>query len=295
MLLPGLFPLFSEAVPSQPHQSKYYEGQKWGWYWYQDPKGEQPQKTEETGKEAPVRQALPRLLEAYTYEQLWHMHPEEFRKLMTGYLERAVANPTPETVFDYMVLQDVARRKALAFTSVFTYLVQKYPELAGNLATYPIALPGIEARMKMTAAEVEAFIKKAVQDYGVVAFLSRDSSFSEVQLGILQYLEHNYGWPVKAVWVDTPEGEVAVRKFGVKVVPSVILVSRSTGQWLPVSVGITDLTTLKERMYRAARVLEGEEDPRQFILWTFEKGTAADPTTIPQLDRVLQEVYRNKP
>lgn len=271
----------------------FYERCKEGWYWFKEEKKAEQAREPAGQKEQQVQTAgvPPRLLEAYTYEQLWGMHPEELRKLLTAYLEKAVQDPSEANVVDYVVLQDLARRKALAFAGSFAYVVQKYPELSANLATYSHVVPAIKTRLEMTQAEVSVHLASVRDSYGLIVVSSRSCAYCDVQRSIMQHFTAQYGWPVKEVFIEDPEGERAARAFGVTVTPTVILVSRAAGRWMPVAVGVVSASALAERLYRAVRILEGRDRPEQYLLWDFEKGTPADPLAFPDLERIVREAY----
>ena len=71
------------------------------------------------------------------------MHPDDFQALLTDFQKKAVWRPTPENVEEYYYVQDIARRKALAFTNVAEYVMQKDPELSLS-KDYPTVVPGPE-------------------------------------------------------------------------------------------------------------------------------------------------------
>ncbi len=276
-------PLFPAGRASE--SAPYYQRSKEGWYWYKEEhqkKVEEPQEV----KEEPQKVVLPRLLDRYSYQELWQMHPQEFRKLMQDYLEKAVQNPTEENVLDYVILSDLARRKSLAFAGTFTYVVQKYPELSGNLATYSYTLPGIRARTELVQSEIDFTISAARDRYGLLFLVSPDCKFCEAQRGILKYFVASYGWPIKEVSIETSEGRAAVQKFGVSVVPTIILVSREKGDWMPVSVGVVSISTLLDRLYRAIMIMEGKIKPEEYLVWGFERESPANPLFFPDLSRI---------
>ncbi|MHB8811445.1 MAG: conjugal transfer protein TraF, partial [Desulfobulbaceae bacterium] len=78
----------------------------------------------ETPKE-PKSRPIP-TLRAFTTEELWDMHPDDFQKLLMDLQKEAVRRPTEQNVFDYLVMQDMARRKAAAYANVAAYVTQKH-------------------------------------------------------------------------------------------------------------------------------------------------------------------------
>ena len=256
--------------PAPRHETDFYRGHRWGWYWYErEPETPEPKKPKKPR----------RLLETYTIDQLWRMPPERFRKLMNTYLERAVGNPTEENMLDYLILQEIARRKAFAFASAFVYVTQKHPELLGNKLTYPITQPGRKARVGMIRSEISSKVLAARSHCGLILFTRSGCPWCEAQRSILRHFVQRYGWPVKEVSLDTPEGERAAVRFSIDFVPAIILVSRS-GDWVPVSAGVVSVSELEQRLYWAIKIMQGQQRPEQFLLYDFEKGTPADPLSI---------------
>ena len=107
---------------------KFYEKQKEGWFWYHDPQPE-PKKTPE--EEDSQVQRLPQQqknsyrgtdLEQVGLEALWDMYPDDFQELLDHVQNLAVQAPTEENTLRYLVMQDVARRKALAYTNSAMYV-----------------------------------------------------------------------------------------------------------------------------------------------------------------------------
>ena len=139
-------------------------GAKRGWWWYEKP----PVKPEK--KKAPVQKTpfVPSLKD-YTMQQLWDMHPDQFRPLLKAFLEKAVQDPTVENVKEYYTVLDIARRKALAFTNVAAYVWQKYPDLS-TAKDYPVAAPGQNAMHREQYGEIDSTIENARNDFALLYF-----------------------------------------------------------------------------------------------------------------------------
>ena len=121
----------------------YYSDSGTGWWWYQ----KEPEKKEEKEK-SPKKTKAKRApaLSDYSYDEIWNMHPDDFEKFAESLKRKAVQNPSEENVKDYYEVQEIARKKALAFTNVAQYVWQKYPELT-TAKDYPIATPAISAAL----------------------------------------------------------------------------------------------------------------------------------------------------
>ncbi len=175
-------PQAEAAVPPDKQVSDYYKDAKKGWYWYE----KQPVKPErkDEDKKQTAKRKLPSLKD-YTMEDLWNMHPDDFQPLLKEFHKKAVQAPTEDNVRDYYTVQDVARRKSLAYTNVTGMVMQKYPELSVG-TDYPTAIPGRNALVRQQTTEIHQRILRARDDYGLIYFYSPDCQYCLEQDGILQ-------------------------------------------------------------------------------------------------------------
>ena len=176
-------------VPGQ--EIPYYKDYKRGWFWYEKKPEPEKEKPEEKKHRIPS-------LSDYTAEDLWNMHPDDFQALLTDFQKKAVWKPTPENVKDYYYIQDIARRKALAFTNVTGYVMQTSPELSLDKA-YPAVTPGRNAMVRSREGEVEERILKAKEDYGLIFFYSPTCRYCTEQEKIMRFFEGKYGWEIKRI------------------------------------------------------------------------------------------------
>ncbi len=179
-----------ESVVSEP--VPYYKDYKRGWFWYEQ------QNAPEKPKDEPEQKHRVPSLADYTAEQLWDMHPDDFQALLTDFQKKAVWRPTPENVEEYYYVQDIARRKALAFTNVAGYVMQKDPELSLS-KDYPTVIPGQNALVRSRDKEVSERIMRAKGDYGLLFFYSPGCEYCEEQEKIMRYFENEYDWEIKRI------------------------------------------------------------------------------------------------
>lgn len=260
--------LNSSASGEEPQDVSVHSGyggviQK-GWYWYE---------VEKEGKEEPVTElGSSQPLDAGA--DPWEMPVEDFRELLEKTKKDTVANPTVENMLKYIELQDVARRKALAFANVYQLVMQKHPEFT-TASTNPTAVPGIDALHALKSEEVESEIYAAKNDFALVYFHKPDCQFCRAQNWILRYFTDKYGWSIKAVNLyEEPE---SVYRFNVTTVPYILTVYKATGEYMPVTVGVASLTELEQKLYRAIRYLRGEVTPSQFSIYNYDLGGPGDP------------------
>ncbi len=253
----------------------YYDySPKEGYWWYkEEKKSEKQQKQPEKTPEQQSEQIVAKPLNEYTYEELLYMNPDEFKKVFDYYQKQAIARPTEENLWHYYNLVDVMRKKAVLFTQASMYFMQKYPELSVE-RDIPTINPGVWTRTEKTIEETSSSLK--TQDYGLIVFVQPGCVYCDAQLSILKYYEQNHAVPVKVVDI-TRESEAAAM-FGVTVTPTIVVVSKNTKDWMPVSSGVISLEEIEARVYKALRYIDGKHSAGQWGLFEFQKGSSLDPT-----------------
>lgn len=242
-------------------KQSYYDESKEGWYWYK------------WFEEEEQREKFERPSLMYSRDELWKMDVDEFSKLLEETKKEAVRDPVPEKVYEYYYLQDIARRKALAFANTSAYVLQKHPELDVKRDN-PVAVPGRTALSIMREQEISEKIRQSRDDFALVYFYSPSCPFCEAQEGILKYFVEKYRWEIKRVNIDV-EKKAALR-FGIERVPVILLVYRESGQWLVVGNGVVSLDELEANLYRGMLILKGEREAAEFATFEYEKGGPFD-------------------
>jgi len=263
-----------ETASAQPEQKEYYDDLKRGWYWYEKtPEKPKETKEEKEGKEEKtLTRKLPSLKD-YTTGELWNMHPDDFRKLLDDFHKKAIMKPTEENMYEYLVVYDIARRKALAVTNVQMAMMQKHPEL--NVGSdYPVAAPGRSAYTRETGREIADRIAGGSHDYGLVYFYADDCGYCTEQGNILKYFIDRYGWETKKINVN--ESPRVASRFNVENVPSLMLIYKESDNYFPVSAGVVSLNDMEERIYRGMRLLAGETTMEDYSIYDFQRGGAFD-------------------
>lgn len=264
-----------QAKAGRDSAATFYDDAKRGWFWYEKQPEPPP---EQKPKETP---GLPEVfipnMANYTTEQLWNMHPDQFRPLLEAFQKKAVMEPSVGNLRDYMTMQDIARRKAAEFAMVTNYTIQTNPQMDLN-RDYPVATPGRAARTRMQQSEVLGRLGVARQDHALVYFYSPTCSYCEEQDGILKYFVERYGWEIKPVNV-AEQPQVAAR-FNVQTTPSMILIKRGSEDYISASVGVVSLAALEDRLFRGVRLLNNEITPQEYALYDYQRGGAMDPQSI---------------
>lgn len=244
---------------------------KHGWWWYERKPEKREEKKEEKKEEA---RKLPSLSE-YALEDLWGMHPDDFQPLLMAFHKKAVMAPTIENVREYYVVQDIAKRKALAFTNVAATVLQKFPELSLE-RDYPNAVPGKLAKVRMQAEELAAKINEAREHFALIYFYSPSCGYCAEQNEILNFFISKYRWQVRAV--DISRDSTLAEMFHVREVPYLMLIHKESEEFMPVSIGVVSLSQMEERVFRGIRLLGKEISPEEYSMYDFQRGGGFDPT-----------------
>ena len=254
-------------IPSTVHaEMESFEDYKKGWYWYEVIPNEKEQPEDEVQQEPSISE--------YSYDQLWKMHPDDFQEYLNQVTKFAVQFPTEKNVTQYLKVQDVARRKSVAFAAVVDFIGQKNPQYSTE-DVYPLTAPGRVALTSMQSKEYDDVIFQAKDEFGLIMFSQTGCDFCDAQKSILTFFENQYHWPVRLVDVlDYPN---FAAQFGIEQTPSIILVHKTSQDYLPVSSGVISMSNLKKRLHRSIRYMQGKISPEQWALYEFEKQSGHDP------------------
>jgi len=269
------------GVPQEAN--RFYSDTKQGWFWYEDPRlaleeeSEQPEPDQAERKAAQTTGKVPSL-DNYSVEELWNMHPDDFQNLLNGLQKKAVQAPTEQNILEYLTMQDVARRKALAYTNGVQYVTQKHTGLFNINQVYPMAGPGVSARVQLQQDEISGTINRARDDHALIMFTSPGCPYCVRQEQILAYFAERYGWQIKSV--DISRKPEAASRFNITVTPTMLLIKRGQESYMPVATGVITLSELERKLYQAIRYLRGETSMDSFMTYDFQKGGAFDPASI---------------
>ena len=263
----------------------FYETAKEGWFWYHDPHPEIPKEANIPEKSVITREAGPKVFETknpsmdkYTISDIWNLHPDEFQGLLNGVQKKAVQNPTEKNILEYLTMQDVARRKALAYANATKFVTQKYSDKFNINTVYPTTAPGVSARVQEQQKEISSTIMAARDNHALLFFVNPGCSFCDKQAAILAYFVEKYGWQIKPI--DIGQHSTLAARFNITTTPTLMLIKNGTDQAMPVSVGVVAQSELERKLYQAIRYLGGETNIDTFQTYDYQKGSALDPGAI---------------
>ncbi|KJR98810.1 MAG: hypothetical protein VR65_19600 [Desulfobulbaceae bacterium BRH_c16a] len=258
-------------------QYGFYNDTKHGWFWYENPPLEQEEQANTPLPPIKEPRIIPSL-DSYSIDELWNMYPDDFQELLNVLQKKAVQTPSEQSILEYLTMQDIARRKALAYTNATMYVTQKYGELFNVNHVYPTAGPGVTARVSMQNDEIVQTINRAGNDHALIFFVSPGCGFCEKQAGILSYFVDKYGWQIKTV--DISRNINSAARFNITITPTLLLIKKGQNNYMPVASGVIAMTELERKLYRAIRLLQGNTREDTFLMYDFQKGSAFDPTSI---------------
>ncbi|MDY0227137.1 MAG: conjugal transfer protein TraF [Desulfomicrobium apsheronum] len=238
------------------------KGQK-GWWWYEDPPKQEQEAQDKNLPKEPV----------YSVDQMASMDTDQLKEYAERVLKEAVRNPTETNVREFYTVQDVIRRKALAFTNASDLVWQKYPELS-VAKDDPLAAPGREAVTRQRLAEQERTLAGAREDFALLYFHSDVCPFCHEQETILQYFMDKFRWQVKPIDIER-QPQLASR-FGILTTPALMLIQREPPDYIPVTAGVASVAEITARVFRGIRLLRGEITPDNFNLYEFQQGGGFD-------------------
>ena len=267
--------------------ASFYQESKHGWFWYEDP-AQVVEENQEMPAAQPKTSAQSRdvSLAHYSTETLWNMHPDDFQQLLNGLQKKAVQYPTEQNILEYLSIQDIARRKALAYANATQFVTQKRADLFNINQVYPTSSPGAVARVQMQQEEIAGTIREAGNDHALLFFATAGCGFCEKQAQILAYFVDKYGWQVKPVDMER-ESNIALR-FNITTTPTLLLIRQDRKQSMPIATGVATLPEIERKLYQAIRSMRGDTSMESFTTYDFQKGSALDPTSILKIQTPWQ-------
>lgn len=254
------------------NENRFRDNKREGFYWYQDP---EPEDEEELNPENPQSIQAHEIQPNLTPDQIWNMHPDAFQALLNVRMKLAVQNPSESNVSSYLQMQDIARRKSLAFASAVKYVGMQNPMYAANESSYPITTPGQRALNAEKDQMIDSVIEHARDDFALIMFERADCNFCIEQGEILEFFEDAYQWPVRKI--DITQMPSLVSRFNIQITPTVMVVHRQSENYMPVGYGVVSFSELKGNIYQSIRVLRGDVSPQEMMMHDYQNKTHSKP------------------
>lgn len=263
--------------------NSFYQESKHGWFWYKDPVPveEEPVPEPKSAASAPRDVSLAH----YSTETLWNMHPDDFQQLLNGLQKKAVQYPTEQNILEYLSIQDIAERKALAYANATQYVTQKRADLFNINQVYPTSSPGAVARVQMQQEELRERSARPKMIHALAVLCRSRLRLLREQAQILAYFVDKYGWQVKPVDMER-EPNIALR-FNITTTPTLLLIRQDREASMRIATGVATLPEIERNLYQAIRSMR-ETSMESFTTYDFQKGSALDPTSILKIQTPWQ-------
>ena len=239
----------------------YWGAAREGWFWYEDPALDEPEKLVPPPK-AVAKSPFERDLSAFN----------RFKKQVQQSLDAAVQNPSAENVSYFLELQAESRRKASAFTDNARVVRARMPWLSADAdGARPTSPSAVTAFDQSQRDQNGALIRQLAETHGLYFFYRSDCKFCHAFAPTLKQFEQKYGMTVFAISLDggpIPHFPNAQRDNGIfqriltdagippeqVQVPFTALASPSSREVLPLGFGVLGAADLVERIELTVRM-----------------------------------------
>lgn len=225
-------------------------------------------KEEEKENNYPAPNPLP------SEEKLMELHPDQIQKLIQIWRKRAIHTLKSVDVEQYLIVQEVARKKAAAFAANVGYVVQTNSNLSLN-DEIPITNAGIQTKFNEKENNKDKILHKYKNKYGLAYFYLPNCTYCLIQEPIIERFLTEYKY--KAESFHLQKNAVITNKFNVTQAPSVILLKKGSNKWMPISFGVQSKAMFEKNIYRSILFLEGLITQSQYFTNIEDINTGLDP------------------
>ena len=238
-----------------------------GFYWYvQEDEQDDISKQEKGFQNTEMSEVWP------LPEEAWKLTPKELGKWLDRATQEAVRMPSEQNVLRWVQYMDIARKKAMQFSSTWAWVIQKNPQYAN--ASFPMTVPGRRAYNRARFNEIQKVLGENSHRFALLLFID-NGPFTMQAKRLAGLFMKDTGWQVKIVDVTrTPEIAAAL---GVKFAPQMWLIGKDNPKPVPVAAGLVSMRQLEMRVYRAVRIITGKSLPQEYGLHDFEKISFSPP------------------
>ena len=177
-----------------------------------------------------------------------------------------------------MIILDLVRRKAAAFTNVYSYVLQTNPKL-NVYKDYPENAPGIRMRTGLINYTVKNTLSSYKDDYALLFFYKPGCPYCELQREILSAFIDQFGWQVMPI--NIYRDYITATRFNISFVPEIILIHKGDSRWIPVATGLTALNILERNIYRGIEYFQGRLSPENWTVYGFQKNGSFNVKKLP--------------
>lgn len=238
-----LLPLSTLKVRAEDH--RYFDEHHRGWFWYEIIKELQEKKEEFQPVELP-----------HVQPQTQMPTVEDIRKKGEELFNRAVLDPSPENVREYMAYQKLMLDRSQQFAEVWRSTLWENPQL-DETVRHPTSSLGIQLATEEDKSSMREVITKLSQTGELIFFFTSTCPYCQEESRLLKILQQNYSIGIMAVsldgaglpdWGDYQVDRGQARNLGVVEVPALFLLV-PPDKVIRVSTGLVSYDELEKRLY----------------------------------------------
>lgn len=225
-----------------------------GWLWFEEKQLEKPTRKSDTSIETSI-----------TPEDA-KKEIEELKEKMEEKRNVMMARPSAETVRDYVELEEVMWKKALALDSAYRQAKFRYPKYFDKLQD-PQNVHAVKFKRKLDNEELANKIKDFATKFDLVLFSRGNCSYCAEFAPVLKRFSDMYGFNVDEASID---GEMSglfkgrkmtdlAHKLGIEATPTVVAVSRDGRNAFELIRGYVAISELEEYVGLAVDYLKSQQ------------------------------------
>lgn len=214
-----------------------------GWHWYEQGNPE-PQKESTEGKGQ----------NSYAHQL------SNYRKRGEELRAKAILEKTPASVKDLMLWEKTMWDNSEKFGTVWQAVLRENPQLDYSV-THPTTQFARHLYIDEQKKAIVASIQQIRNDYGLMFFFKESCSYCHGMAPIITSFAERYGFALHSISLDG--GKISSlrrinndngisQRFNVTMVPAVIAVNPSTGEYFPIANGAVSQQELEERLFQIA-------------------------------------------
>lgn len=259
--------------------NRFFNSSDWGWFYNQkciqiSIKSLMPKKPSESQPQQQVRnkpQTIEQMPDSEVIALATNPHflnklsAKEFKKMYDRVTDISVMQPTEKNVAAYMYMTNFTRVKALIFSHAVVDYTMAHPQynMIKKLGETSWSYIGYNETQQKKQKEL---IDQHKDSLGLFVFIKNGCPYCEKQLPVLNWFQTDYKIDVLAVSKDSCPANtnniqcvvnpVAFQAYNIQYEPTMVLVikqANGTPYFEPVGVGLTDETTLFNRVYAAVK------------------------------------------
>lgn len=214
------------------------------------------------------------LLKEYTRDQVMRMPVKDFVALREKIFDEAITTQSKQDVKEHMMMVQLAAHRSRIYSNIVKAVMLEEESLSYE-KTNPYNYVAREEYNIEKTEEINSVLAKNRSEYAVIMLAQDGCGACERQRNILRLLNDEHG--IQSRQIEIKKAISLVRKFSVKNTPTLVLISKQTGNEVVIGRGFVTLSLLVGRIYNAIRIDQGEIDIRNTSVPGHMMDTSIDP------------------